>query len=388
MESLEEAVVIPLVPLASEPSVDGMLRMIIDREALVIQKVVATGHVASSGLVAPSAGAFARAFGEATKHFSTTASNETLYRAVMPTGAVARDLVPAVGGGFRGLVRASGSTKVVGQARLIPASTRAMATAVAGPLIATIGFAMVSEMVAQHQINEKLDAIQRAVTSIQQRFHAQDRSILTTATQQTRKVAGYLLDQASIPSISSASHAFGELDSLVNRYTEKLDEWSGVVRRHAAHDRVYAPELLTALVGKGDDPTARFERDVLEMYEALALRSRVVVLEKIAAELSNPDRSLAHVEGVVRSELAAFSERQAQLVGLLDDLSVMPIDSSRVPVTFAGKGTLQARTTFSRLARALHTTPDSLPVLNESEQAVLEVNPQSGGLQIVAPSAG
>lgn len=388
MENLEEAVVVPLVPLASEPSTDGLLRMIIDREALVIQRAEPMGRAPSSGLVAPATGAFARALGEAIKHFSTRASSETTFRAVMPTGAIARDLVPAVGGGFRGLVRAPGSTKIVGQARLIPVSPSSVAKVAAGPLIATVGLAMVAEMVGQHQMDLKLDAIRRAVTSLQQRFRAEDRSVLTTARQQTRKVAGYLLDQASIPAISSAPHAFGDLDNLVNRYIEKLDEWSGVVRKHAARDRVYAPELLSTLVGKEDDATARFERDVLEMYEALALRSRVVVLEKISAELANPDRSLPHVEKVVRSELVALAERQAQLVGLLDDLSVMPIDSSRVPVAFAGKGTLQARTSFSRLARALHTTPDSLPVLNESEQAVLELAPQSGGLGIVAPSAG
>lgn len=126
---------------------------------------------------------------------------------------------------------------------------------------------------------------------------------------------------------------------------------------------------------------------VAQTYVALALRARVVVLEKVAAEASNPDRSLPHVETVLRNELSALAERQTQLVGLLDDLSVLQIDSSRLPVSFAGQGTLGVRSSFGRLARALHAAPDSLPVLTDSDHTVLELAPSRGGASIVAPSA-
>ena len=383
----EEAVVVPLVPMTSEPSTEMMLRMLVNREALVIHRAPALAKSAPSGLVAQSTGAFAKAISQAAGQLGrSSGSAEGLYRVIMPTGSVARDLVPAVGGGFRGIVRAAGSTKIAGQVRLVPAAAGVGATVAAGPLIATVGLAVAGEMLAQHQMNKKLDSIKNALVVIQNQTNDQERSVLSTAGQQTRKVAGYLLDQAHIPSISSAAHAFGELDALTNSYIDRLDRWLDVAEKYAGAERVYAPELLTALVGRRDRPTSEFERMVGQTYEALALRARVVVLEKVAAEFSNPDRSLPHVEGVLRDELAGIAERQSQLVGLLDDLSVMQIDSSKVPVTFAGKGTLGARTSFGRLARALHVTPDGLPVLTDSDQTVLELAPATGGLSVVTPT--
>lgn len=387
MRSEEEAVVVPLVPLESEPSIEVMLRMLLNRDAVLISRAAVEVSGASSGLVAQTSGAFAKAISQAIGQVGRSVPGEGLYRVIMPTGSVARDLVPAVGGGFRGIVRAGGSARIAGQVRLIPAAAGFAGAVAAGPLIATVGLAVAGEMLAQHQMNKKLASIGNALSDLQTRAEDQERSVLATAAQQSRKVAGYLLDQAQIPSISSAAHAFGDLDTLTNGYLDRLDRWLGAASRFAEADRVYAPELMAALVGKRDNPTTDFEWMVAQTYEALALRARVVVLEKIAAEFSNPDRSLPEVERVLRDELSGIAERQSQLVGLLDDLSVMPIDSSKVPVAFAGKGTLSARTSFSRFARALHSAPEGLPVLTDSDQTVLELAPASGGLAVVAPTA-
>ncbi|MBT2519056.1 hypothetical protein J7E29_16565 [Streptomyces sp. ISL-90] len=383
----DDAVVVPLVPFEAEPSTETMLRMLLNREALVITRVEPSTRSVPSGMVAQTSGAFAKVVSQAVGQVGRVASNEGLYRVVLPTGAVARDLVPAVGGGVRGIVRAAGSTKIAGHARLIPAAAGAGATLAAGPLIATVGLAVAGEMLAQHQMNKKLDAIKHAVIDLKVRMDDQERSVLTTASQQARKVVGYLLDRAHIPSISSAAHAFGELDTLTNTYIDRLDRWTGVAEKYRGLDRVYAPDLMRALVGKRENQAQEFEQMVTQTYESLALRARVVVLEKIAAEFSNGDRSLPHVENVLRDELSVLADRQRQLVGLLDDLNVLQIDASKVPIPFAGKGTLGARTSFGRLARALHTTPDSLPLLTESDQTVLELGPSPDGLAVMAPSA-
>lgn len=385
--SSEEAVVVPLVPIEAEPSTEVMLRMLLNREALLIDRVDGPLPVTQSGMVAQASGAFAKAISQAVGRAGRAASTEGLYRVVLPTGAVARDLVPAVGGGVRGIVRAAGSTKIAGHARLIPAAAGTGAALTAGPLIATVGLAVAGEMLAQHQMNKKLDAIRGAVVDLRVRMDDQERSVLTTASQQARKVAGYLLDQAKIPSISSAAHAFGELDTLTNTYIDRLDRWSGIAAKYQGSDRVYAPDLMKGLVGKRENQAQEFEQMVLQTYEALALRARVVVLEKVAAEFSNRDRSLPHVENVLREELVALADRQTQLVGLLDDLNVLQIDASKVPIPLAGKATLGARTTFGRLSRALHSAPDSLPLLTDSDQTVLELAPVKEGLSVVAPRA-
>jgi len=383
----EEAVVVPLVPVEPEPSTEVMLRLLLNREALVINRVEATVPAARSGLIAQGTGAFAKAIGQAVGQAGRSASRDGLYRVVLPTGAVARDLVPAVGGGVRGIVRAAGSTRIAGHVRLIPAAAGTSAALAAGPLIATVGLAIAGEMLAQHQMNKKLDAIKGAVIDLKVRMDDQERSVLTTASQQTRRVASYLLDRAQIPSISSAAHAFGELDTLTNTYIDRLDRWSATAAKYQGFDRVYGPDLMNGLVGKRENQAQEFEQQVLQTYEALALRARVVVLEKVAAEFSNGDRSLPHVENVLREELAALADRQTQLVRLLDDLNVTQIDGSKVPIPIAGKVTLGARTSFGRLSRALHSAPDSLPVLTESDQTVLELAPVEEGMSIVAPRA-
>ncbi len=386
MES-EEAIVVPLIPLSAEPSSEVMLRMLLNREALLIHRVESPTTASPSGLVAQTSGAFAKAIGQAVGQAGRAASTEGLYRVILPTGAVARDLVPAVGGGVRGIVRAAGSTKIAGHARLVPAAAGAGATLAAGPLIATVGLAVAGEMLAQHQMNKKLDAIEGAVTDLRVRMDEQERSVLTTASQQTHKVATYLLDQAQIPSISSAAHAFGDLDTLTNACISRLDQWSAIAAKYQRGDRVYGPDLMRDLVGKRENQAQEFEQRVLQTYEALALRARVVVLEKIAAEFSNADRSLPHVENVLREELTTLADRQTQLVSLLDNLNVLQIDASKVPIRIAGKHTLGARTTFGRLARALHSAPDSLPLLTESDQTVLELAPVKDGLSVISPDA-
>jgi len=384
----EEAVVVPLVSMTSEPTTEDMLRLLLNREALLISRAPASAQGTSSGLVAQSTGAFAKAISQAAGQLGrSSGSAEALYRVIMPTGSVARDLVPAVGGGFRGITRAAGSTHISGHVRLVPAVAGAGATVAAGPLIATVGLAVAGEMLAQHQMNKKLEGIKNALVGIETRANDHDRSVLSTANQQAGKVASYLLDQAHIPAISSAAHAFGELDTLTNSYVDRLDRWIDVTRKYAAAERVYGPNLLVELVGKRDNPMREFERIIAQTYEGLALRARVTVLEKVAAEYSNPDRSLPHVESVLSKELGQIADRQAQLVRLLDDLSVLRLDSSKVPVAFAGRGTLEARTTFSRVARALHALPDGIPVLTDSDQTVLELTPGTGGLSVAAPGS-
>ena len=195
----EEAVVVPLVSITSEPGTEDMLRMLLNREALLISRAPASAQGASSGLVAQSTGAFAKAISQAAGQLGrSSGSVEGLYRVIMPTGSVARDLVPAVGGGFRGIARAAGSTKITGQVRLVPAVAGAGATVAAGPLIATVGLAVAGEMLAQHQMNKKLDGIKNALVGIETRANDHDRSVLSTAAQQAGKVASYLLDQAHI----------------------------------------------------------------------------------------------------------------------------------------------------------------------------------------------
>ena len=385
MESENEAVVVPLVPLDVVPSTETMLRMLLDREAVVLRRVAVPTNNSHSGMVAHASGAFAKAVSQAASQFARDVPNDGLYQLILPTGAVTRDLVPAVGGGFRSMVRAADSTKFVGEARLIPAAAGAGAAVAAGPLIATVALAVAGEMLAQHQMNKKLDSIRSAVHGIQNRFNAQDRAVIVAADHEAKKVIGYLLDQAQLPPIAGAAFAFGNLTSLTYQNIDKLNGWLEAAATFEHADRVNGHDLMTKLVGRHDNPIQEFERLVALTYESLALRARVVLLEKVAAEFANPNRSLSNVEGVLRRDLSTLAGHQANLSRLLDDLSVMQIDGTKIPIAVAGKGTLEMRTSFGRLARALHSTPDGIPVLTESDRTVLELAPDPEGLAVVTP---
>lgn len=158
----------------------------------------------------------------------------------------------------------------------------------ARPLIATVGLMVAGELLAQHQMNKKLDSIKRAIHRVEGHLNAQERAILTTADKEARKVAGYLIDQATLPEVANAGHAFGQLAELTNKQIERLDSWVRVAERYQEADHVNGAQLMTALVGRRDDQIQQFEQSVAETYEALALSARIGVLQQT---LHSPCRS-------------------------------------------------------------------------------------------------
>ena len=255
------------------------------------------------GQVAQATGAFAKAISQATGEFNRSFSTEGLYRVVLPAGSTAKDLVPAVG--------VADSEAWSGQlahahfrSRYFASSCGYWSNSSSGTVDRDCSSGNSFEMLAQHQQNKKLESIQKAVQSIQTRMSDEDRAVLVTAEQQVQKVTGYLLDRASIPKISSAPAAFGDLNTLANRWGERLVRWTETVQQYSHKDRVYGPELMLALTGEKEHAEQALENMVAQTYEALALRARVVVLEKVAAESENQNRSLPHVEAALRAELS------------------------------------------------------------------------------------
>jgi len=99
---------------------------------------------------------------------SAGGAGSALFRLELPTGSTLQHLVPAVGGGFRGLVRTGeGATAIAGHARLVAVGGGAVGTGVAlGPLVALLALPVGAEMLARHQQNKKLDAIRRGVRDL------------------------------------------------------------------------------------------------------------------------------------------------------------------------------------------------------------------------------
>lgn len=384
----EEAVLVPLVPVHGELSAEEMLRMIINQDGFIIRRSLGKLSELDSGMIAQSSGAFAQAISRVTGHMTRFTGGQNLYRVELPGGLTANNLIPAVGGGYRGMVRSAESAKVAAHVRLMPAIAGGGAAFAAGPLIATIALAVAGDMLTQDQTNKKLKAIENIVASLQQIKHAEERSIVVTAKREAEKVAGYLLDKAHLPVISNAPHAFGELAQLANLRIETLEHWQNVVQDYSSKDKtVNAAKLLEALVSKSDNPLQEFERQVVQTYEVLAIRARTVVLEKIAAEINNPNQSLPHVKKLLENEFSEIANMQSGLVGLLADLNTLQINDGSLRVNPFGKQTAGARVTFGRLAKALYTQPDVLPMFTRSGQLVLDMAETPSGLSILKPHA-
>ena len=387
----EEVVVVPLVPVRGELSTDEMLRMIINQDGFMLRRSSARNQSGSdSGLVAQSSGAFAQAMSRVAGHMSHMPqffAGKNLYRIELPSGMVASNLVPAVGGGFRGMVRGgANSGKIAGHVRLVPATAGAGAALAAGPLIATVALAVAGDMLTQYQTNKKLSAIENIVASLQEIKHAEERSVVVTAGQEAEKVAAYLLDKANLPAFSNAPHAFGELAQLTNRRIESLERWQDVVSDYMSNDKaVGAGELLEALVGGNETSLQEFERQVVQTYEVLALRARVVILEKIASEIHNPNQSLPYVQTLLENELGKIASRQTELVKVVTDLNTLQIKDGFLRVGSFGTQTAGASASFGRLAKALHAQPDALPLLTHSGQLVLDMAETPDGLSILKP---
>ncbi|MCT6790196.1 hypothetical protein JMJ98_08460 [Bifidobacterium adolescentis] len=387
---MEDAIVVPLKPISRELSgqmdTETMLLMLLNQDAMLIQYQPSstTQHQSSNGtnLVAQSAGSFAKAVSLATQQIGHVASDSGLYRVILPAGFTVKDLVPAVGGGFRGITRATGSSAIASHVRLIPATGAAVA---AGPMIATVALAMAGDMLSSYQTNKKLDAIYKSVKSLQERRDAEDRAILINAAQQARKVTGYLLDQACIPSMSTAPYAFGKLEELFVLYGERLDKWSDIAEHYSKQSHVNSSDLLKELTNSSENSLYDFECAVEQTYQTFALRARIILLEKVAAEQNNASRSLAHVETILRSELDSIAQRQEQLVHTLESLSFLPVGAAKFPVEMSGKKTSALRSSFFKLTCALHSQPAALPVLDNSDHAILELAPNKQGLEIINP---
>lgn len=380
-QKTEDAVFVPLKAIDATPDTETMLRMLLNHEGLLIKRDQAPAGGTTTRIAAQTPGLFAKAMSQVTQQMGMV-PGEDMCRVILPAGATAKDLVPAVGGGFRGMTRAAGSTRVSGHVRLIPATG---ATIAAGPMIATIALAMAADMLAQQQMQKKLDAISSGVAAVREHLELKDRAVVNTAEQQIQTVLGYLLDQAHIPNISAASHAFGELAILANQSIEKLNQWSHAVDRYSQSTHVNGAELLNELVGQGNDPLSEFEIQSTQIYRTLALRARTVVLEKIAAEQDNEGQSLSHVEAALHQELKMFASAQEQLMSVVDEISVMPVGLTKLPVEISGKKTQEMRTRFFRLARALHSEPEALPILDESDRIVLDLASTQQGFDIMEP---
>ncbi len=303
-----------------------------------------------------------------------------LFRLELPTGATMQNLVPAVGGGYRGLVRGVGNPGLRGDVRLLPVA------GFAAPAIAMMGLSVGAEMLARQQQDQKLKSIHDAVSRLESHADETLQAQLSSAEQALESAMAALLDGAAIPSAIGLGSARDNLRVIRNRALTWMDEWSQGMTAITDPD-VDLAKLKKVLSRQKRSTVESFPTQVEAVYRALVLDSRALVLTSAEASVKESG-SLSALEEHIERQLAANVDAQARLREVLWQLAERPI-SMRLPARPGATREMYALDNgLTQLARRLSDLPDAPGLLGPSGRQVLEIARESSGrLSVLAPSA-
>lgn len=314
-------------------------------------------------------------------------AGNTLFRLELPTGQTLRNLVRAVGGGFRGTTRAAGSSKINGQARLIPVSGAAAVGGLAlGPLVGLMALSIGTEMIAQRQQDQMLKAIQRAVEGLEKHEQGKLTARLTTAQQALQAADAAILDQVTIPQGVGLAPAVNGLRDVKNQALGWLQHWEERVQALSRGETGVDYDDVKKALDVGLGGPAAFPSHVQVLYRAIALDSWAQVLTASEAAVLNPGQTLAHLQAVLQERLDENAAVIHRLRQLLLTLKEAPLTVG--VMSWPGTGGEAARLdgTLGRLTHALVDADPPVPVLNAANQQVLEaVREVDGTVRIVTP---
>ncbi|GAB3046471.1 hypothetical protein GCM10027053_00040 [Intrasporangium mesophilum] len=323
---------------------------------------------------------------------SAVLNGASLFTLELPTGSTLQNLVPALGGGFRGMVRSGGSA-ISGHARLVPVTgvgVGAGAGLALGPLVALLGLAVGAEMLARHQQDKKLDAILQTGLRIEQADYERTDAQLASAVEALEQGRAALLDKISIPSSIGLGTARNNLRDIRHRAMKWLDEWErGLRKLPPRKNRVVDLEVMDRVLGGGSGQLNTFPRRVAILYESLCLDSRAQVLTSIESALANPEVHVHHLESELHKALKQNAEAQERLRGLLWRIAERPVR----PASFFASGSREEQAdrlsaTLSRLAEAAARLPDAPAILTQSNRQVIQLRrTPDGGVQVLQPQA-
>jgi hypothetical protein len=316
-------------------------------------------------------------------------AGETLFRLELPAGQTVSNLIPAVGGGFRGMTRLAGSSKIANHAKLLPVGGAAAGTAVAlGPLLGIVALSVGAEMLANHQQEAKLEAIRQVVDRLENHQLNKLIAALDSADHVLEDSMAALLDRLEVPEAVGLGTTAARVKEIKALTLNWIREWEKNVEQFAdTPGGVPYDDLEAALgrVGIGGFPA--FGLQVQLAYRALALDSRTHIVAMAEATMGRPEETVEHFHATVQRRLADNADHFERLATLLWKLA-----STRLTVGVARvdrrnrPAELQWR--MVRVARALTEAPSPPPMLTADHHLVLEaVRRSDGTVTVLAPRA-
>ena len=317
------------------------------------------------------------------------AAGQTLFRLELPAGQTVSNLMPAVGGGFRAATRLAGSTKIAGQARLLPVGGAAAGTAVAlGPLLGLVALSVGADMLASRQQEAKLEAIKHVVERLEDHGLNELVAALDSAEHVLEDSMVALLDELSVPEAVGLGPTAARVKEIKALTLNWLKKWEEVVAKFGDGPGGVPFDDVEESLGRiaiGGFPA--FGLQVQLAYRALALDSRTHIVAMTEATMGRPEETVEHFHSRVQRRLtdnADHLERLANLLWRLADtrltVGMARVDKRNRPAE------LQWRLT--RLARAVTEAPSPPPMLTADHRLVVEaVRRPDGTVIVLAPRA-
>jgi hypothetical protein len=316
-------------------------------------------------------------------------SGETLFRLELPAGQTVSNLIPAVGGGFRGMTRIAGSTQLANHARLLPVGGAAAGAAVAlGPLLGLVALSVGADMLASRQQERKLEAIKQVVERLENHELNGLIAALDSAENVLEDSMIALLDRLEVPEAVGLGPTAARVKEIKALTLNWLKKWEEVVGEFA--DRpggVPFDDIEEALgrVGIGGFPA--FGLQVQLAYRALALDSRTHIVAMTEATMGRPEETVEHFHARVQRRLADNADHFERLANLLWGLAGIRLTVGMVRVDHRNRpAELQWR--LMRVARAVTEAPSPPPMLTADHHLVIEaVRRSDGTVSVLAPRA-
>lgn len=251
MTELDGAAVLPTGPSAIE-AVDPHALLAAGEGVLVTRRATEASVGAPWGPALAGTSGLARSLSEVVQRAGAgrVLQSGMLCRVEVPAGQTMRDLVPAIGGGFRGMTR--GATGITSHARLTPvtgAAAGAGAAVALGPLIGLLAVGVGAEMLARHQQEQQLKNIERVAEALLKREKQQDAAVLRTSEDTIRAASAALLDKIKVPDAVGLSAAANNLYNLRNRAVGWLESWEEGIRVRPWQDKGLSLRDLQKLIG-------------------------------------------------------------------------------------------------------------------------------------------
>jgi hypothetical protein len=280
------------------------------------------------------------------------------FRVEFPPGFSAGDLVPAAGGGFRGLVQSgTGTSRIGGQVRLFP-SGPGLRPAVLGPALGLMALTVITEMAAAAEQDRKLTAILGTVERIDARLRLESDARLRTAEQAIRQAHSALLDRATIPESVGLGAAMSHVQDIRNMSGELLAGWERVTEKHVGAG-VPGNVMRKELGDVGGIGWDGFADAVRTAHLATHLDSRRLVLVAAEAQFHNPGSPLQHLRQAIEADMAERAGDLKRLRTVLARLASTPLtisawESGVLPHLITDRAVENARTQalFAGLATA------------------------------------